>query len=898
MYCEELRLLYDGTELVLKGKRYFIQARLILHTLDTKALEAVVGLQSVGMALYGCPLCRGVTGVQDGGKCVYIGHRHLLPQNSYLRFLGQSGRCCPAGFYTNDKSCELGVESYEHGFDSFSIEDHEGYKHIRTSIQNEMVKRSKTSGRKYSQLELDEKFRTEVWESIRNTFGVKQTLQFCLPCDKDKRRELTIQKFLFLHEHVQYFWSHGTPQLWQPIVFDKAAGLRKVLVYRHFDFRPHKPYSRVTYSDHLANAIQAKQLNDDNKTLKKKHLNGIQDVWSFERLPYANITNQVTWPFLHSVTGVIKLLINSILGCKDVKESTVKETKNIGELYNNNASSSDDDENKDGKSKNEQNKSTTVPLTRKENMKRIRETKQATFYAYRPLNSKSAKPPFVCTTSDKKRCREWLQCIILPRGLGEDSWDMKSFIINEKKPIPGFMKMNQRMKLISCFWDFILFAMYGVEDLYKVFFQIVGLNLTKLQSNYFSLDDVTQLSRDIEEMVCLWEGVLPLKTCTMILHELIDLAPFIIHFGPPMGVSEYPGERAVGAVINRKLKCNAGGESFENMVADRHINYELQKMKNFYSNNDLSKLDNGSCEYNSDNGKCIYNGERYSISKPESKTSQVKNSCNSFSDYEIDHLIDTLMLEIQRKYGEDNHDICFQSSVVYKLQCKRRIDKKNRSVSDWLRYVIQNESGDFGTEEVLVAQNLLHFQPTYYQNALISGLTFQSRGSWKREIERPKQNRYGSEKPDFRGSNSSDLSHSYRDKMDNSSWCIYQQPKLQKRYAQINMFFQVHIGDASLDGVCLASVTSRNHLSIAKTNLVKIRRQESLDIDTLFVSTKDLYPTRIGTIPFSNNWKAIRTRAKAWSQTIYSTSDQGAEFTEMIMFTLHPEKLCFRFLNE
>jgi hypothetical protein len=46
MYCEELRILNDGT---------------------------------------------GVTGVQDGAMCVYIGHRQLLPQNSYLRFLGQSG---------------------------------------------------------------------------------------------------------------------------------------------------------------------------------------------------------------------------------------------------------------------------------------------------------------------------------------------------------------------------------------------------------------------------------------------------------------------------------------------------------------------------------------------------------------------------------------------------------------------------------------------------------------------------------------------------------------------------------------------------------------------------------------------------------------------------------------
>ena len=141
MYCEELILLNDGTELVLKGRRYFIQARLILHTLDTKALEAVVGLQSVGMSLYGCPLCHGVTGVQDGAKPVYIGHRQLLPQNSYLRFLGQSGKCCPAGFYDHVKTNGTTIdETYDHGLESVSIDDLEGFKYIKKQMQARLKK--------------------------------------------------------------------------------------------------------------------------------------------------------------------------------------------------------------------------------------------------------------------------------------------------------------------------------------------------------------------------------------------------------------------------------------------------------------------------------------------------------------------------------------------------------------------------------------------------------------------------------------------------------------------------------------------------------------------------------------------------------------------------------------
>jgi len=135
-----LRLLNDGTEIHLNSKRYFIQARLILHTLDTKALEAVLCLQSTSMASYGCPLCRCITGVHDGSKPVYIGHRNILPLNSYLRYIGQSGKCCPAGFYDNNgkKQFDSNYETYPYGAESFSVEDHDGYKKIRITMQREM----------------------------------------------------------------------------------------------------------------------------------------------------------------------------------------------------------------------------------------------------------------------------------------------------------------------------------------------------------------------------------------------------------------------------------------------------------------------------------------------------------------------------------------------------------------------------------------------------------------------------------------------------------------------------------------------------------------------------------------------------------------------------------------
>ena len=41
-FCEELRMLYIGVDINISGITYFIQARLALHTLDTRAAEAFV----------------------------------------------------------------------------------------------------------------------------------------------------------------------------------------------------------------------------------------------------------------------------------------------------------------------------------------------------------------------------------------------------------------------------------------------------------------------------------------------------------------------------------------------------------------------------------------------------------------------------------------------------------------------------------------------------------------------------------------------------------------------------------------------------------------------------------------------------------------------------------------
>ena len=84
------------------GKRFFIQARLIFHVMDTKALEPVLNMESMTTSRYGCPYCRNAHGQQNSWKVIFTGNRNTLPIYHYLRYFGQTGKCCQHGYYEPD----------------------------------------------------------------------------------------------------------------------------------------------------------------------------------------------------------------------------------------------------------------------------------------------------------------------------------------------------------------------------------------------------------------------------------------------------------------------------------------------------------------------------------------------------------------------------------------------------------------------------------------------------------------------------------------------------------------------------------------------------------------------------------------------------------------------------
>ena len=70
---------------------------------------------------------------------------------------------------------------------------------------------------------------------------------------------------------------------------------------RHLDYRP----QRITTEEHMISALEARELNKTSLLLKefydgaqlfkkKVHIEGIQDVWAFDRLPNADLTTKTS----------------------------------------------------------------------------------------------------------------------------------------------------------------------------------------------------------------------------------------------------------------------------------------------------------------------------------------------------------------------------------------------------------------------------------------------------------------------------------------------------------------------------------------------------------------------------------------------------------------------------
>ena len=443
LYCEELRTLYEGFEYVSpNGKVYFIQARLIFHSMDTKAQEPILCMQSMSTSRYGCPYCRNAHGQHNSWKVCFTGHRNFLPLEHYLRYFGQSGKCCPHGFYSPY------VESQWYENEDF------------ISDTNPVTAES-------------------LLDQLKGRAKRPENMVFCEPCDGDQARAEHIKAFL-LSKNSTYTWIHKDNGFDFKDISKDQKGLRHNIFYRHFDFRPQIKYRRITKEEHMKSALEARELNKDRKGKKEKeHVDGFQDVWAFDRLPYADLARNSSPPPDHAIKGIVKHCFDYMFGVYKEKKPSRKK------FGNNTGAKKKKKKEKAQEGYGEEVEGETDDVSEDEFVPK-----------YRP-SYHGRRAPYACTESTFDRINEMLKCVLIPVGVS----DRSDWVLDLKKS--GNFKIAQWKNLASVYWDYIVHCLFDVDEWYRLFYRMVGNTIRNLLSFRVHRGSIDQLQGEINEMICL-----------------------------------------------------------------------------------------------------------------------------------------------------------------------------------------------------------------------------------------------------------------------------------------------------------------------------------------------------------------------------------------------------------
>ena len=131
-------------------------------------------------------------------------------------------------------------------------------------------------------------------------------------------------------------------------------------------------------------------------------------------------------------------------------------------------------------------------------------------HKFRPQYKNGVKPPYCASKDSIEKISTWLNCVLLPTGL-DDSWK-----INFVKP--SSMKIIQKLKMISSFWDLIIDSV-DIEQEYKLLFRMIAEDINSMLSYTIQKDKVDSLQDCVIESGGCWEGMVPPKETYFQIHS-------------------------------------------------------------------------------------------------------------------------------------------------------------------------------------------------------------------------------------------------------------------------------------------------------------------------------------------------------------------------------------------
>jgi hypothetical protein len=821
-YCEELRSLYVGYEYVANNlKKYFIQARLIFHSLDTRGVEPSFGLKSMSNSLYGCPSCRKLHGISDSWKTNFIGHRYFLPEDNVLRFFGQSGKCCPSEFYNPDTKNAWFIK--------------ENFLSSTESI-----------------LATDKRFKSQV---------------MCVPCNGQKLKP-AINAFT---------WSHKDPR------FKLLKSLKKKLFFRHLDLRKRAIFDIISKEDYTNSALQAERDGVD--------VHGIKFLWPCHGLPYSDFMRHYSFPVYHVLNSIVSSMIEFMVG--SYIEKAISKQKRMKKLKIKITPFGKRSTSKKMKRRAVPAVSVAVSSSKKRKRRTVKQlvsvvdsavsavpaepvavSMDETFVPIYKPSYVGTTPPYSARKEDYLRTIARLSCVLLPEG------SSSNFKINIKDI--GQLKMEQKVILVTVYWDFIIHSLASIDKGYQTFYSMFGADIRKVMSLRIKKDSIIQLQSDVIESVCVWEAIFPVKENSFQLHELIHLVHSIQFFGSPAILNDLSGERSLQAIKKIKKLTNPGGTSFERMVFRRHMFRERIKMECFYAepiNSSVSAAPNHHTKviFDPDSRVLTYKSFSFHIFEDKNESFQCDEPLSAF---EINNLVKVLLREVQKCFHWDEEK-CL-TSPLYRIS-------KFSGYDIFAKFQNVLKTPVYSEDICRLADEFLNMKPISHRKAVVYGIPFKGRGINCRETEVPSDIRYGAQSNKTR-------KHCLKwfDKKEYSSWCRFSQkskPNSQNisRYGQINAFFKLNISDPVLNGILIASVSA--YKFGASEGVETVLYNGALDATKLFVSLQDIHPTQVATIPFTGDHFALSKRFSGVNGKFVKYFGNSSALAYYVMLIMQPENL-------
>ena len=154
--------------------------------------------------------------------------------------------------------------------------------------------------------------------------------------------------------------------------------------------------------------------------------------------------------------------------------------------------------------------------------------------------SRTKDPVWKLSRKDMQRIDALMACISYPFGYSGSK-------VQNPFCQSGYLNGIQMINLFVIYMPTLL-AFTSLKPEYRIFFAMIAFDVAELLSMRLSNDEIDELSKRIDELVALKEGLFPDSEALITWHQLTDLAPHIPRLGPIQCSWGTWGERAIGGL--------------------------------------------------------------------------------------------------------------------------------------------------------------------------------------------------------------------------------------------------------------------------------------------------------------------------------------------------------------